>query len=207
MLINLNHVNGADVILLEHAEKLLSKFPEDHLVGCEMGIAYGGGVEAIGKMWKGRGTIYGFDTFESLHPKHLADDATSFEATCMDYWYIHPEYGTDKLSYDYQRQILDDQKLDNVILIKGEVSEDSCKSIDKIHYALLDMDIKQSMQTGYHALRDKFVPGGLLFIHDTQNIGSVGDWYAEEVLGTDAHMWKPFLKADGSLLVGLERLA
>ena len=44
-LITLNYVNGADQILLEHANQLLKEFPEEPLIGVEMGIAFGGGPE------------------------------------------------------------------------------------------------------------------------------------------------------------------
>ena len=61
-MIELNDVNGASSVTAAFAKKCLEIFNEP-LIGCEMGIAYGGGPERIGKAWKNRGTIYGFDTF------------------------------------------------------------------------------------------------------------------------------------------------
>lgn len=206
-MINLNSTNGADKILLKYAEKLLTEFPDEHLYGAEMGIAYGGGVEAIGKIWKDRGTIYGFDTFEDLHPKHLAPDGNvnSFEATCMDVWYSQEVHGTDALHYDYQRKKLDEQGLSNVILVKGEVHPDSCKDIPKLHYGFLDMDMPFSMDQGYKAQRDKIVKGGYLFFHDTMNIGSVGEWF-DEILERDKDMWAPEGRWNTEILVCLKKL-
>lgn len=70
-MIHLNDTNGASKHTLGVAERLFTEFDCD-LIGAEFGIAYGGGVEAIGKLWKERGTIYGFDTFEG-HPKQVAN--------------------------------------------------------------------------------------------------------------------------------------
>lgn len=204
LLKNLNHVNGADLILFDYANKLLTEV-EGPLLGCEMGIAYGGGVEGIGSLWKDRGIIYGFDVFEAMHPVHLASDPALFEATCMQYWYDNPEYGKDGLHYDFQRKTLDGLGLDNVILVKGEVHPDSCKDIPYLNYAFLDMDIVFSMQQGYAAVKNKVVPGGYLFLHDTQNINTVGDWYKAEILGTDGEMWEEIGNWPSQMLVGLKR--
>lgn len=91
---NLNDTNGASTILLDIAKQTLEDFKDTKVIyGVEMGIAYGGGVESIGKLWKGRGIIYGFDTFEG-HPKEVATkdpdcnySKDAFAATCMDGWY------------------------------------------------------------------------------------------------------------------------
>jgi len=197
----LNETNGADKVELEYGKKCL-KF-KGHINGAIMGSAYGGSVEAFAKLWKGRGTIYGFDTFEDLHPGHLADDTASFEAICMDHWYHEDRFGKDKLRIEYQREELDSQGLDNAILIKGEVHKDSCKDIDKLHYVFLDMDIPQSMRNGYLAVKDRIVKGGYLLLHDIQNIKSVRDWYEAEV---DQSLWTKSKKSyDGNLLTVLKR--
>lgn len=184
-MIHLNECNGADKITLKYATQCVSDFTgglQSKVYGCEMGIAYGGGVEAIGKAWKGKGTIYGFDTFEG-HPKHLTTDDR--EATCMDHWYKDSIYGTSKLSLEYQQSQLDEQGLDNVKLIKGEVHKDSCKDIPILNYALLDMDILESMENGYAAVRDKIVTNGFLFLHDVvepSNIIRLYNWFYDVVL-------------------------
>jgi hypothetical protein len=186
-MITLNQTNGADLICLEYTKKLMKEFDE-HLYGCEMGIAYGGGVESIGKQWGDRGTVYGFDTFEDLHPKHLEKDTNSFAATCMDGWYTDKklfnkfgiENASKQITYEYQTGELKRQGLD-VILIKGEVHPESCKDIPKLHYAFLDMDMLFSMEQGFKAVKDKIVKGGYLLLHDTQNIGELTKWRDEVV--------------------------
>ena len=204
-LINLNHVNGADELLFDYTSQLLTEFPDEHLYGCEMGIAYGGGVEGIASMWGERGSVWGFDVFEELHPKHLADDPTSFDATCMDYWYGSPDYGKERLALEYQQKIIDGLGLKNLTLVKGEVNKDSCEDIPKLHYAFLDMDIPFSMKQGYSAVRDKIVKGGYLFLHDTQNIPGVGDWMREEVTGRDTKMWEQVGEWGYAMLIGFRR--
>lgn len=176
----LNIANGADQVCLKYEKKCLEEF-EGPLVAVVMGVAYGGDLERIARdVWGERGTVYGYDVFEDLHPKHLSVDVNNFEATCMDYWYA--TLGTNELSESYQRIELDRQGLRNVYLIKGEVHKDSCKDIEKIHYAFLDMDIIASMRAGYSAVVDKIVPGGYLLLHDVyQNIQSLGDWYENEL--------------------------
>lgn len=202
----LNDTNGADKICKRYHQKVLDEF-QDHIYGVVMGIAYGGEIEYIAKLWKERGTIYGFDTFEDLHPKHLAPegDQTRFEATCMDSWYHRDVYGTDHLAYAYQRGELDRQGLTNAVLVKGEVHPESCKDIPQIHYAFLDMDMPFSMDQGYKAVRDKIIKGGYLLLHDTQNISTVGEWYKDEVIGKDKELWSFEPNYDGQLLVALKR--
>jgi len=136
--------NNAQEICLTCCQKLLTEV-KTPLIGAELGIAYGGGVESIGKLWKGRGIIYGFDTFTG-HPKQLAVDLQNPEATCMDFWYQN--FPNEELSYEYQRAELDRQGLDNVILKKGLINEFSCKEIPYLNYALLDLDILASMKIG-----------------------------------------------------------
>jgi hypothetical protein len=201
----LNEVNGADKVCAEYHQKLLEEFPEEHLTGVIMGSAYGGEVEEIAKLWKDRGTIYGYDVFEELHPKHLAEDKDGFDATCMDHWYQESVHGTEKMAYDYQRKQLDDQGLTNAILVKGEVHPESCKDLKEIHYAFLDMDIPFSMRQGYAAVKDKIKTGGYLFLHDTQNIPGLTEWFKNDVLLKDWDMWKQVEWYDRELLVKLKR--
>jgi hypothetical protein len=182
-MIEINEENGAAEISHRYAKLLMDKFPDEELVGAEMGICFGGGVEFIGNLWKGRGKIYGFDTFEDKHPKQLGDMGFENEMTCMEHWYT--KYGVDKLTYEYQRGELDRQGLDNVTLIKGLVTENSCKDngITKLHYALLDMDILASMTAGYAAVAPVIVSGGYLILHDVPNpyIHRIEDWYAQSI--------------------------
>lgn len=190
LLDNLNVHNGADKPLLQLASRVLEEFPKEHVYGVEMGIAYGGGVERIGKLWKGRGTIYGMDTFIG-HPEHLAVDASSDEARCMDHWYRPEILGKDKLAYEYQRGVLDSEGLDNVILVKGEVNKDSCKDIPKIHYALMDMDMLVSTKNGYEALKNKIVKGGYLCLHDVIPPVHLGgylyNWWYNDTMKQDGY--------------------
>lgn len=170
----LNQLNGACEIEKKYWKKVLETVDEP--IGIVMGSAYGGSIEDMGLRSKGRGKVYGFDTFEDLHPKFLANDPASIEAMCMDYWYLPQTYGTDALAYDYQRRKLDEQGLDNVILVKGMVNHDSCNDIPYINYAFLDMDIPKSMSDGYEAIGDKLVSGGYLLLHDYHNISGVMKW-------------------------------
>lgn len=190
-MVHLNDHNGASKYTLDKAKTLLREFPGTHLYGVEMGIAYGGGVEAIGKLWGDRGTIYGFDTFEG-HPTHLAVDKSNREATCMEHWYQDKIYGTATLSLEYQQAQLDASGLDNVKLVKGEVTKDSCKDIPHLHYAFLDMDILVSMEAGYEAVKDKIVKGGYLLMHDVvtdNNLPLLHKWFWEDVVYKNWDKW------------------
>lgn len=165
----LNKVNGAHEILLKNVAEKCQQHYDKEINFVIMGIAYGGEVEAVAKymkLKKQKGKVYGFDTFEELHPKHLAKNKSSFEATCMDGWYRSPEYGTEKLSYEYQRHVLDKQGLDNAVLVKGEVHANSCKDIGNIALAFLDMDMEQSMRVGFEAVEKKIMSTGYLMLHD-----------------------------------------
>jgi len=187
-MIQLNDVNGASVITEGIAKQLLMDFTGT-LMGCEMGIAYGGGVERIGKLWKGRGTIYGFDTFEG-HPKQIGRECKytnkyggdyAFATLCMDNWYNH--YGYDNLSLEYIREELDKQDLSNVFLVKGLITENTDLSfINELHYALLDLDFPLSMWNAYNIVKDKVVSGGYLCLHDVIPHGHIpgcNEYYKE----------------------------
>jgi hypothetical protein len=172
-MINLNSLNGADKILLRVARRLthdatlykkhgIKAYP---LIGAEFGVAYGGGVEAIGRLWKPvGGTIYGFDTFDG-HPKQLAESPDEHESWCMDAYY--EKYGTELLSYDVQRKALDEAGITNVVLVKGLISEKLCGPyLPHLHYALLDLDIVASMRIAWNIVRPRMVSGGYLCLHD-----------------------------------------
>jgi hypothetical protein len=159
--------------------RILAEFPDEQVVGVEMGVAYGGGVEALGILWKGRGIVYGFDTFEG-HPKQLGSGPNDHETNCMDDHYA--KYGTAGLSWQYQMKNLLDQGIENVTLVRGLIDHNSCWRIPKIHYCLLDMDILKSMQDGYEAVRHRIVDGGYLCLHDVIGHSLLPDlhvWYEE----------------------------
>ena len=173
----LNEQNGADVVCAKYEKDILEKFKTD-LIGTIFGVPYGGDVERLAKIWGEKGKIYGYDTFEG-HPKQLSDDVNSFEATCMDFWY--QTLGTDKLKIEYQRAELDKMGLTNTFLVKGLINKDSCKDLDHINYAFIDLDILASMKSGYEAVKDKLVEGGILIMHDINNIQTLIPWYEKEI--------------------------
>lgn len=113
MLQELNDTNNASNVTQKYYAECLTKFENQHLYGAEFGIAYGGGVEKIGKLWGSRGTVWGFDTFEG-HPKFLKticeytkkiesetnkDSAATY---CMDQWYTSNDYGNYEI---YQKML------------------------------------------------------------------------------------------------------
>jgi len=178
-MIELNSQNGADKMLRVIQTELLKEFPDELLVGVEMGIAYGGGVEALGKLWKGRGMVYGFDTFEG-HPKQLGSSAEAPETTCMDAHYA--KYGTDDLSYYHQCAELNRQGLYNVRLVKGLIKKGCCWMIPKMHYCFLDLDFLVSMKLGYDIVKNKIAEGGFLCLHDVVGhklLPELHEWYEE----------------------------
>lgn len=173
-MIELNDTNGASHYTAEITKQIMKEFEGD-LFGAEFGIAYGGGVERIGKLWGSRGTVWGFDTFEG-HPKEIgelcehskeAGGVSSFAATCMDGWYSNSDYGTERLAYDYQRKKLDEQGLTNVTLVKGIINEKTDVSfIPKLHYCFIDLDFPLSIWQAYNLVKYKIVKGGYLCLHD-----------------------------------------
>lgn len=204
-MINLNVMNGAATILHYNQVLLTGKFKKD-LIGVEMGIAYGGGVEQLGYFWKGIGKVYGYDTFEG-HPDNLVKEKYSFEARCMDYWYSPDIFGMKALSYEFQRNVLDTEQLSNVILVKGLVNKDSCKDLDHINYCLLDMDIEVSMKVGFEAVYPKLIPGAKLFIHDAlpaSHIPSVHNWWFNEIVPKYKDL-KPIGEWPDQFLLGVEK--
>jgi hypothetical protein len=200
----LNEVNGAHDFVREYAQKVQSL---EKPVVVIMGIAYGGEVQMVARILKDNGLVYGFDTFEDLHPKHLSKDQESFEATCMDYWYGHKDYGTAELSYEYQRKVLDEEGLTNAILVKGEVKSDSCKDIDYINMAFLDMDIAKSMKDGYLAVKDKMPKGAYLLLHDVypkNHILTMSKYFYEEVFPSGE--WELVLESGKGFMTILKKL-
>ena len=201
----LNEVNGAHMTIMKYAESSLEKF-EGTLHAVIMGSAWGGEVEALARMWKGRGYVYGYDTFEDLHPKHLADKQDSFEAVCMDGWY--KEYGTKELAYDYQRKCLDEQGLENAILVKGEVNKMSCANFPYINLAFLDMDLIVSMKNGWEAVKDKICQTGYVFFHDAipdSHLPDINHWVFDELIPQNRDKWDVEGVWRPQFLVGLVR--
>lgn len=189
-MINLNKQNGADIILYKVANFVLDKFEKD-IIGAEFGIAWAGGIEEIGKIWKDKGIIYGFDTFEglpkeeSLRDKDCNYSLDSFGATCMDDWY--KSFGYDCLTLEYIQSELDKQGLNNVKLVKGLINENSnIDYIPYLNYVLLDLDIPICMKNVYKLVKDKIVKGGYLCLHDVVpkgHINGLNEWY-QEILKT-----------------------
>ena len=172
---------------LECIQTLPYQFPNEEIIALEVGSAYGGGAEMMGKTFRElfcKYKVYGYDTFEG-HPKDLADNPTDAEALCMDLWYKEPHYGLNKLSYEYQRIILDEEGLDNVILVKGRVNKHSFDDIEKVHFAIFDMDLVKPTKIAYEALKDKFVKGAYLFLHDAlpkDNLVHLSKYIYDEVV-------------------------
>lgn len=184
-----------------YAQRCLNEFTGP-LIGVELGIAYGGGVEAIGKLWQGRGTIHGFDTFEG-HPRQLAWSQTAHEAYCMEPHY--QRWPNEWLTYEYQRQQLDSQGLNNVQLHRGLLQQNSLQGIEQVHYGLIDLDMVTSMILGYTLLRDRVVPGGYLCLHDVLPRGHIlGLWgLYQEILAEG--LWEVVEETPGHHLAVLRK--
>lgn len=170
-MIELNDVNGASIYTAQITKQLLEEFKEP-LIGCEMGVPYGGAIERIATLWKNRGVIYGFDTFTG-HPKEIADicentiqngGKESEAAKCMDTWYEN--IGTNQTTYDYIRNELDQQGLSNAILIKGLITDKTNIPFEHLHYCMLDLDFPLSMRQAYNLIKNKMVSGSYLCLHD-----------------------------------------
>lgn len=185
MMQHLNDTNGASKLTLMIAKQCLNEFTEN-IVGAEFGVAYGGGIEHIARLWKNRGTIYGFDTFEG-HPKEVgeiceeskkAGGVHSFAATCMDSWYQSEEYGTEAIKYDHIRGKLDEQGLSNATLVKGLVTDETDVSfIEKLNYCFIDLDFPLSNKQAFELVKDKIVKGGYLLLHDCVPKGHITGCY------------------------------
>lgn len=172
--LNALHNNGADKLLEKYVLLTRDKFTQN-LIATFMGIAFGGDVEMCARHWQGVGDVYGYDTFEDMHPKFLSADPHSFEATCMDLSYA--TWGTAELSFDWQIEQLRKAGLSNAHLVKGLVKPNSCKDLDHINLAWLDMDMNRSMLNGYLAIVSKMVPGSYLVMHDVVPKGHIKNNY------------------------------
>lgn len=206
-MISISKLNGADFIVHKYCDSLTKLKTDKELLGVEMGIAYGGTLEKCARAWKGKGRFWGFDTFEG-HPKHIVPKEEVFEADCMDVWYDDKIFGRDKLSYEYQRKEFDKQGLDNVTLVKGLVTRHSCDNIPYLNYAFLDMDIYESMKEGYLAVKDKILPGFVMFLHDVtppNHIPRLFHFLYDEILVGDEGLWTVVGEWTNAYLVGLKR--
>lgn len=201
-LIWLNSYNGAHTWTFRKARELEKKFDKP-LKYVEMGSAYGGGLEAMGKRgWE----CWGFDTFEG-HPKHMSKSETSFEAACMDAWYDNPEYGRGRLSYEYQREQLDLLKLDNVHLVKGLIRKNSMKKVGKAHMVLIDLDMIASTRIAFEAVKNYVIKGGYLLMHDAlppHHLPQIYKFVYDEILKDKR--WRLAQEAYQSFLAILQRV-
>lgn len=183
----------------------MEKFPNEELIGLEIGSAYGGAVEVAAKMWKGRGKYYGYDTFEG-HPKDLAVSQDNLEAWCMDNWYAPEAFGTEGIAYDYQRKILDEEGLDNAILVKGRIHKNSFDDIKRAHFVMIDLDLIYSTTIAYQAIKDKIAVGGYLFVHDAlpaDHLPMINKYAYTRILGDGT--WKIMAESDKGNLLALEK--
>jgi len=204
-LVWLNSGNPTGLIQAMTLKNLTEKFPDEELIGLEIGSAYGGAVEQAAKLWKGRGKVYGYDTFMG-HPKDLAVSPDDMEAWCMDSWYDPRAFGTENLSYHYQRKVLDENGLDNAILVKGRIDEKSFDNIEKAHFVMIDLDMIGPTTVAYNAIKDKIPVGGYLFMHDAlpaHHLPRIHDFVYNKVLAEGR--WKIMFESDKGNLTGLER--
>ena len=202
----LNAGNGTAKLQCECVQALPSMFPNEEIIALEVGCAYGGGVEMMGQILSSAGKVYGYDTFEG-HPKDLADNPTDAEALCMELWYKEPRHGLSKLSIDYQRVILEEEGIDNVTLVKGRVNEHSFDDIEKVHFAILDLDLVESTRIAYNALKDKIVKGGYLFIHDAlpvDNLVHLNKYVYDEIVPDKR--WEIFGEFPNKFVLVLQRV-
>lgn len=200
-MIELNDDNGASIQTREVASRLLREFSAP-LFGCEMGIAFGGGVEKIGELWRERGCVWGFDTFEG-HPKQLGKEGDEHAVRCMD-----PQYERYGLNFTYAdiRHTLDEKNLHNVSLVKGLINAHTDISfIPHLHYVLLDMDFPVSMRDGYALVADKVVAGGYLCLHDVVPQGHINGLYEfyQEIKATG--LWDVYSEDHRTLLAILRK--
>ncbi len=210
----INDCNGSNYGELFACAMLRKKFKNEKLYAAILGSAYGGSGEGIGNLWKDyNGEVHLFDTFEG-HPEYLADDPNSWSARCMDRWKKNLYAGQDRipylteemLTYEYQRKALDEEGLNNVILHKGLINDNSLDGIDKLHYAFLDMDLPASMALGYEIVKNKLVKGGYLGIHDANpknHIEGLWELY-EKIMATGEY--KEIIHCDTAYLIVLEKL-
>lgn len=189
---------STELVQMKTMEKLMRDFPNDKIIALELGVAYGGGVEAMAKKLKERGLVYGYDTFEG-HPADLSDNPNNTEAICMEPWY--EKFGTEALDIDYQRKVLKEEGIKNVTLVKGRISKKSFDELKKVHFAMLDLDLVKSMRIAYEGVKDKIVKGGYLFLHDAipeYHLPLLNEYVTDEIL--EDKRWKVYLEV-GVLLI------
>ena len=177
---------------MDIVKSLPSRF-EGKLTLLEIGTPYGGAVEWMAKELP-NSIVYGFDTFEG-HPRDLSENQNSPEAICMDQWYN--KYGKEELDYDYQRKVLDEEGLKNAVLVKGRINEHSFDMIDKIHFAMLDLDLIQPTKVAYEAIKNKIINGGYLFMHDYKALDLIREFIDREVIPSG--LWES--KLEGNLAI------
>ena len=171
---NINDTNRDSRILNKIQRQLLTEFPDEILHGAEFGVAYGGGLQQICTIWKGKGFVLGYDTFTE-HPKHLASNPNSAEATAMDGWYN--QLGKEKLTSAYIHNQLVDAGHSNFNLIEGEINEHISLDHLQLHYAFLDLDLVYSMKSAYNAVKYQMIRGGYLALHDVTPEDHMPDLY------------------------------
>lgn len=199
----LNDQNGASHVVLRYCDELARTVTDRPLLGAEFGVAFGGGVQRLGRLWKPfGGTVYGFDTFTG-HPKHLAPNQGTMEAICMDCWY--KTYGVDGITYDFQRRVLDDEGLTNVILRPGLIDEHSMDDVPYLHYALLDLDIVSAMNLAWRLVRTRMLPGGYLCLHDVLPAGHIAGLEILHQAIKDTGEYETVLESDKNMLAVLRR--
>ena len=176
-----NNSSGDSIILNGIQSRLLKEFPNEVLYGIEFGVAYGGGIEQICKLWKNRGLVVGYDTFTS-HPKHLASN--DIEKTIMDGYYN--KMGKNTLSKEHIQNTLISKDIFNFILIQEEVTSKTTLDLPfKFHYVLLDFDIAICMNDAYNLIKNKIKTGGYICVHDIipeNHIPSLNKWWFNEIL-------------------------
>ena len=169
------HLDGrAAPFLKKYADVIADIFKNtgEKVIGAEFGVAYGGSLRIIGEAWINKGIIYGFDTFEG-HP--WLDCENEEEALCMDIHY--KERGEEGLSFESQSMKLQDLGLDNVVLKKGLISDDSLDDVPYLNLAILDLDYSKSMDTAWKAVIQKIRLGGIIIMHDCIEGSLNRGWY------------------------------
>lgn len=158
----LNNLSGAGQKCLQLCADLASRAGDRILVGAEFGVAYGGGVQAIGRAWRGKGTIHGFDTFTG-QPKEcgLPGDPSR---DCMDMHYR--AHGRESLDLGVIQRILADEGLVNVVLHSGLITPHSMDGIPSLDYCLLDLYFEAPMRMAWSMVDARMVAGGYLCLHD-----------------------------------------
>jgi hypothetical protein len=110
------------------------------------------------KAWGSKKKVYGFDSFSGFPPPHANDDKarfkdlldkgqidrehyewTQFKIECEKLW--PREHSFDKTSLDFVNRRIDLFKLDNVVIVEGNLSHNTGKLPAKIMACLYDCDL------------------------------------------------------------------